>query len=322
MKQSLLNLLFLPPPGDYINEEIKDLPEYGDESIITDNVKCKRFKIRYQDAYIDQIELTAQDSLNYDITLIHCNGKRRTYHNYISEFVDIIVKNPNWKVVLFNYRGIWPSTGNILNTHQFIEDSYQVIEKYIDTNLVITGHSMGGAIATYAAAKYNLPLCSDRSFKKLSDVCLGHLKNFYLGFSFPAVKRLINYFELEMDAEEQIKKVSCKLIIDIYNNEYQQFEDPIITKYGSMSSSSIISNNEKVFCYLPKKSKCCFKPNYHNIPWKDLMITNQEIPLESGIINFITKLVKQENNEDVIYPPPFISNTASELSGESHEKFE
>lgn len=90
--------------------------------------------------------------------IIHAVGNFDVYENHTQEFITEAKKFPDTMVVGFNSRGVLASTGNPRSENDWIDDAVSLIEHYraqgIKTeNILLTGHSLGGAIVTLAAAK-------------------------------------------------------------------------------------------------------------------------------------------------------------------------
>jgi pimeloyl-ACP methyl ester carboxylesterase len=94
----------------------------------------------------------------------------------------------NKRVCVYNYRGVGRSTGTATNAQDLTQDLLSVM-RYLDSNqIVLWGHSIGGAVSVLAAAETvrmkenaNLVVISDRSFGSLSHVVLEKLTEGALG---------------------------------------------------------------------------------------------------------------------------------------------
>ena len=91
------------------------------------------------------------------------------YHN-IHDFHDA-----GHDLVVFNYRGIADSTGNVScrGLKLDAETVYQFVHDYLDVpdeKIVLFGHSFGGAVATHLAKHHPVKLFNIRSFSSLKSI--------------------------------------------------------------------------------------------------------------------------------------------------------
>lgn len=146
-------------------------------------------------ARIDFCEVSANDlKLKKDQkVIIHAVGNADAYEQHVLEYIDLAEKHPDYRVVGFNFRGTMQSRGRAWSEEDWVADVIAVVEYYkaqgIPTqNILLNGHSMGGALTALAAAKLyqqelakaknqNLPastaqsvkLINNRSFSNLTD---------------------------------------------------------------------------------------------------------------------------------------------------------
>lgn len=93
--------------------------------------------------------------------IIHAVGNGDFYENHMRDYVRLAKKYPSYKMVGFNFRGTVASKGRAWSENDWIDDCIAVIEHYrkqgiATENILLNGHSMGGAITTMAAAKLYL----------------------------------------------------------------------------------------------------------------------------------------------------------------------
>jgi len=91
-------------------------------------------------------------------------------------------------VLLWNYRGVGRSTGSSGSGSHLVQDATAVVQHLLDRgvqpqNILLHGHSMGGAVACVVAAQMKKPLAviSDRSFSSLKAVVKAHTRKGPLG---------------------------------------------------------------------------------------------------------------------------------------------
>eukprot|EP00756_Hemistasia_phaeocysticola_P017667 Hpha_TRINITY_DN15551_c0_g2::TRINITY_DN15551_c0_g2_i1::g.106573::m.106573 len=145
-------------------------------------------------------ELTVRNEAGdlLDAIAIHPDGQRRAEED--SKWV--VCANPNGvaleeillfamhlagtlecSVLVFNYRGVGRSEGRIHSGWDLVEDTRAVITLLTHRgvrphNIILHGHSMGGAAVAHAAADMGLPVgvVNDRSFSNLPDVVKAALR--------------------------------------------------------------------------------------------------------------------------------------------------
>lgn len=120
--------------------------------------------------------------------IIHAVGNGDCYENHEAEYAHMAEKFPNSRVVGFNCRGVGSSTGRPRSENDWIDDTLAVVKHYQDLgvkpeNILLNGHSLGGAILTLAAAKhYQLALAeakrSGQDLKKVKSLKLINNRSF------------------------------------------------------------------------------------------------------------------------------------------------
>jgi pimeloyl-ACP methyl ester carboxylesterase len=164
--------------------------------------EATRFAITTPDGYnLDCVHYQHPDLPPNGPTIIYYNGNGSGYEQYY--FTEAEDQKVNY--IRFNYRGVGRSEGS--PTPEGLQlDAISIIEYALNVlqvprnQLLLHGHSLGGYLATYAAARYQgatgtqdgIRLFSDRSFSSLSQVtidivteyvgaCLGKFANYLLG---------------------------------------------------------------------------------------------------------------------------------------------
>lgn len=141
---------------------------------------------------IDLCEFVSlQSSLPPKKIIIHATGNGDCYENYMDEWLALAAKFPDCKIVGFNFRGVLGSKGYATSETDWIADAVALIEFYraqgIQTeNILLNGHSLGGAVLTLAAATLHarditrlqqqgvpaVKVLNNRSFSNLPDVVI------------------------------------------------------------------------------------------------------------------------------------------------------
>lgn len=118
--------------------------------------------------------------------IIHCYGRNDCVERHVGELLKKaeLYKDDNVTVVGMNFRNVMLSTGKPVCQQDWIDDVIAVVDKYvkqgIDLNdILLHGHSMGGAIVTIAAAQIyqRERLLSQKSVKIFNDRSFGTLPN-------------------------------------------------------------------------------------------------------------------------------------------------
>lgn len=148
-------------------------------------------------ATIELTEMSQRQALTQSIqnqkVIIYAVGNGDCYENHEAEYAYMAEKFPNTRIVGFNFRGVGSSTGTPRSENDWIDDALAVVKHYQELgikpeNILLNGHSLGGAILTLAAAKHyqlavddaknkgqdpkkvkSLKLINNRSFANLTD---------------------------------------------------------------------------------------------------------------------------------------------------------
>lgn len=89
--------------------------------------------------------------------IIHAVGNGDCYENHMNEYACLAQQFPNYRIIGFNFRGTMTSTGRAWSENDWIDDVKSVVKHYqaqgvsLD-NILLSGHSLGGALVTMAAA--------------------------------------------------------------------------------------------------------------------------------------------------------------------------
>lgn len=150
-------------------------PRYDFDTVEHWQEFCKAWNM---DINIQRMSIDSTSGAKLDLCEIYCNANFARhdkviiyamaagdlYERHVKEYIILAKQFPNYKIVCFNFRNVQASTGDVSCQDDWIEDSIAVIEnvrnqKYALPDILITGHSLGGAIATIAAARIYLQEC-------------------------------------------------------------------------------------------------------------------------------------------------------------------
>lgn len=111
-------------------------------------------KVDFCEVRLDQKQLAAKDQK----VIMYAVGNGDFYENHMQDYILLAQKYPGYKIVGFNFRGTMNSKGRAWSENDWINDCLAVVEHYrkqgiLTHNMMLNGHSMGGAIITMAAAK-------------------------------------------------------------------------------------------------------------------------------------------------------------------------
>lgn len=149
---------------------------------------------------LDTIELQNKNSLNSKKVILFGWGRSGCYERHL-DFLGTEAQNLNAKIVTFNYRGIGHSSSQPSNANDLVDDYYAQVQRlikqgYKPENIYCYGHSLGGAVASMAAAKLHkeknkVHIYNDRSYSKLIDISLDI-------YSRPGMRKLITTLAMSL----------------------------------------------------------------------------------------------------------------------------
>jgi len=149
------------------------------------------------------------------------SGERfERHHHHLKE----LAKRTKAHVLVFNYRGVGTSKGKIYCAQDLIDDGEAALKYLLNIlhipqqNILLLGHSLGGAIATAVAAKYdNVNLCNDRSFASVSKIAIAtKMLRHFLPPS--VIKYILKKTNWEIDSIQNYAKVRGRKFI-IYSKK-------------------------------------------------------------------------------------------------------
>ncbi len=91
--------------------------------------------------------------------IIHAVGNSDCYENHMKEYEQLAKKCPNYRIVGFDFRGVGLSMGHAWSEDDWINDALAMIKHFEaqgiqPKNILLNGHSLGGALVTLAANKH------------------------------------------------------------------------------------------------------------------------------------------------------------------------
>jgi hypothetical protein len=179
-------------------------PKYDFDTIEHWQEFCKSWNM---DVNIQRMSIDSTSGAKLDLCEIYCNTNLTRhnkviiyamaagdmYERHLKEYIFLAKQFPNYKIICFNFRNVQTSAGAVCSEEDWIEDAIAVIEKYRNQkyalpDILIAGHSLGGAIATKAAEriysqeclhnaneeplKNSVKLINERSFSTLTNEIL------------------------------------------------------------------------------------------------------------------------------------------------------
>ncbi|HET9843659.1 MAG TPA: alpha/beta hydrolase, partial [Gammaproteobacteria bacterium] len=206
---NIIRKLFGPAVSKIIMPAQKKEDLYGPVRAIQrdGNVNILNHFISAPKASINIAEFTSAPEvpITHKKIVIFSVGNNGNYEQYFYDYVNLARENPHWHIVGFNYRNVLASKGKAESEQDWINDAKSVILHFRNQgceneNILLCGHSLGGAIVTMAAsqlyqedqhaAKTNgknpagvkcVRCINDRSFSNLSEEIvislLGHTRS-------------------------------------------------------------------------------------------------------------------------------------------------
>jgi len=171
------------------------------------------------------------------VDLLHFLGNSQTAQAVLPQLIDISFNN-DCHVTTFNYRGISGSKGIADNINDVLSDCIIQVEDLFRNgvkakNLIVSGYSLGGGLATKVVSHYHkigkrIYLFNDRSFGMLSDVAGAWYGNYLRVF----FRNLLSLFNWEIDAVKHYLQIP-----DRYKRHINLIgtDDEVVPFYVSLS---------------------------------------------------------------------------------------
>ncbi|KPI90229.1 hypothetical protein ABL78_0611 [Leptomonas seymouri] len=163
--------------------------------------------------------LVVKQSYETSRWVVYCGGNAEFLENTIND-IHVIADALKAHAVLFNPRGIGHSTGFITTLRDVVEDTASVTkyfvekEKINEKNLVLFGHSIGGAAAAEVVAQCHpqASLVLDRSFASMSDAAIA-----FSSLTPKATKKLFPLFVGDLRTIDSWNSITHKRKLILYS---------------------------------------------------------------------------------------------------------
>lgn len=233
-----------------------------------DTLTCSKLAITTHDgACLDTFEIKNNNQSHlepkYQKYVIYFGGNL-THYEYNIDSLKEDARNLKANVVGFNLRGVGKSTGKAQSKDNLVTDGIAQVQRLIDQgvspeNIILNGHSLGGAIATLVAKHFHglkqpINLFNSRSFSSITDFLVGYIRllgkpklghkerlgGIVLGWlAKPIIKFVVSLVNWEIDAGSAFKKIpeAYREYIVVRTNKKNRekaMDDAVIPHYASI----------------------------------------------------------------------------------------
>lgn len=258
--------------------------------------------------------------------VIHFLGNGVNYLDFFKGRKELVFENQNVNTVFFDYRGVQKSSSNgktvASSKKDLVIDGIAQVQRLLDKgvsaeNITLSGHSLGGAIATLVANHFHrqnkkLYVFNDRSFSSITDVLVGWIRarcpNGYdetfgrklLGWVLkPLIKFGVSLSGWEINASDAFREIPDKyknyavVRTPKANRTMRTIDDFVITHYASLHEAlpKVPKNSKSNFCKFSVPNLEDFDQNPHNLPMKYLKNKNGE-----DIFTFFKNFCERNNS--------------------------
>lgn len=203
---------------------LSDIKEYSHKSI--------RVKSR-DGSELETIVVNPKRPLRPQIYVIRFNGNEESAGGNIDEISQDVAAGCT--AICFNYPGVGDSSGSPKNSQSLVESGKAQVQYLLDRGvrpeqIILKGHSLGGAVATKVASELhrdgkNVNLFNSRSFSSLSYVVAGWGGKFIL----PIAKKILNKYGWELNVVSDWKSIPPESKELLYTKN-----DAVIKNTGSL----------------------------------------------------------------------------------------
>lgn len=174
MVQTLTRTILLP--SSLIGRNLPQLAQFIAES----NVLVTRVSIPVSNSKLDAAIIGGNTGREW---IIYSNANGVCYE-HILPYLYRISSTLNKRVLVYNYRGVGNSSGTCFSAQDMVQDLKACVE-YLQqqhySDILLWGHSIGGAVSVLVGNELRVKVVADRSFANLSLVVLGKLTEGPLG---------------------------------------------------------------------------------------------------------------------------------------------
>jgi alpha/beta hydrolase fold len=198
----LVGKLILPAQDQKKYQNIPSLDILDEKDLLT---ATKFTVVTHDEARLDSLEIEHKNASKhsrgqYVINFVGNDG----YYEKIFEEMKKDACKLECNVIGFNFRGVGQSTGKPKSKKDLITDGIAQVQRLLDKgidpeNIILKGHSLGGAIATLVAKHFHkhgkkINLFNARSFSTIPSVLIGLIHtNFSLAINSPFAVKILNF---------------------------------------------------------------------------------------------------------------------------------
>lgn len=228
-------------PAMHEGKKYREVMKETREKFLSSNKNSEKIKLTtFDQAKLDGVVIFKDEKEKSDFAarntkdqkwVILVNGNCQHYEDLLQHSQDIVGSDFKANVLTFNYRGVGQSEGKANKIEDLVVDADTCVQYLKDMgvpeeNILISGHSLGGGIATKVASEYEkVNLLNTNSFASTAKaaehlVAVPVIKNL--------VSKLIKQADWDLDAVEAWKRVKGRKMIVFHK------DDKIISKPASL----------------------------------------------------------------------------------------
>jgi len=256
--------IVLPASGDKRMKVPFTPPPARETPVSFDNLKIKT----WDGALLDTVQITPDSQqdvpMNERHFVITLPGNGMSYTDYYAQMMDDIDALA-CTMIGFNYRSVGNSSGQVRSKNDLVVDGIAQVQRLIDAGadpekIVLSGHSLGGAVATLVAQYFHeqgdrVSLFNDRSFSSITNVATGfvrgsmkneerkdHIATKILGaLAWPLIKLALVASKWEISAGTAWRSIPAE-----YKTYLVAHDDAAITKFGGLHRDAFIKLDRRL----------------------------------------------------------------------------